>query len=183
MDADRLGSPPGEGLTVPILAHHGVTPTVHPTAYIAGGAWLIGDVGVGKESSVWFNAVLRGDINAIRLGERTNIQDAAVLHVTHELMVWIGDDVTVGHNAIVHGCRIERGALIGMGAVVLDNAKIGEGALVAAGSVVKEGFVVPDGMLAAGVPARIVRPLSDPERKALLDSAGRYVTYAGTYKQ
>lgn len=176
-----MGATQGQGITVGILPHHGVTPSIHQTAYIAEGAWVIGDVEVGKDSSVWFNAVLRGDINAIRLGERTNIQDAAVLHVTHDLVVWIGDDVTVGHQAIIHGCRIERGALIGMGAVVLDDARIGECALVAAGAVVKEGFVVPDGMLAAGVPAKIVRPLSDQEREALLDSAGRYVAYARSY--
>jgi len=156
---------------------------VHPTAFVAEGAWLIGDVEVGKDAGIWFNAVLRGDINAIRVGERTNIQDGAVLHVTKDYSVWIGEDVTVGHHAMIHGCRIERGALIGMSAVVLDNARVGPFALVAAGSVVRENFLVPEGTLVAGVPARIVRTLTDGERQQLLQSASNYVEYARSYSR
>ncbi len=163
---------------MPLLAHHGVTPRVHPTAYVAGGAWLIGDVELGEQASVWFNAVLRGDINAIHLGSRSNVQDGAVLHVTRELPVRIGDDVTIGHKAMIHGCRIGDGSLIGMNAVVLDDARIGPFALVAAGAVVRENFVVPEGKLVAGVPARIVRDLTDVERAQLLQSAKNYVGYA-----
>ena len=164
-----------------VLVHHGVRPAVHPTAFVAEGAWLIGDVEVGKDAGIWFNAVLRGDINAIRVGERTNIQDGAVLHVTKDFGVWIGDDVTVGHQAMIHGCRIDRGALIGMSAVVLDNARVGPFALVAAGSVVRENFVVPEKTLVAGVPAKIVRTLTDQEQQQLLQSASNYVEYARSF--
>ncbi len=164
-----------------ILVHHGIRPVIDPTAFVADGAWLIGDVELGARSSVWFNAVLRGDINRIRVGARTNVQDGAVLHVTSEYQVWVGDDVTIGHQAMIHGCRIENGALIGMSAVVLDNARIGECALVAAGSVVRENFTVPERTLVAGVPARVVRTLTDAERDALLQSAAHYVEYARSY--
>lgn len=164
-----------------ILRHHGVTPRVHPSVFVAAGACLIGEVEVGEDASIWFNAVLRGDINAIRVGKRSNIQDGSILHVTHTYPVEIGDEVTVGHQAMLHGCRIGDRALIGMNAVVLDNARIGSSALVAAGSVVKEHFVVPDGMLVAGVPARVIRALTDDEKKGLVDSAERYVQYALSY--
>ena len=147
-----------------------------------GGAWVIGDVEVGEDASVWFNAVLRGDINVIRVGNRTNVQDGAVVHVTRELPAIIGDDVTVGHKAMIHGCRIENACLVGMNAAVLDRAVVGPFAVVAAGSVVKEGFVVPEGMLVAGVPARIVRPLTDEERAFLLQSARNYIAYARSYR-
>lgn len=163
-----------------LILHHGVAPSVHPRAFLAPGAWLIGDVTVGEEASIWYNAVLRGDINAIRVGRRSNIQDGCVLHVTAKLPVEIADEVTVGHMAMVHGCRIGRGSLIGMNAVVLDNAEVCEGALVAAGALVKENFVVPAGMLAAGVPARIVRELTGEERRAIVQSAANYVAYAAS---
>lgn len=165
-----------------LVVHHGVAPAVHPGAFIAEGAWLIGDVTVGDESSIWYNAVLRGDINAIRVGRRSNIQDGCVLHVTRQLAVEIDDEVTVGHMAMLHGCRIGRGALIGMNAVVLDDASVGEGALVAAGAVVREGFVVPPGTLAAGVPARVVRALTVEEREAVGRTAANYVAYAASYR-
>ena len=148
---------------------------------MADGAWLIGEVEVGELASVWFNAVLRGDINAIRVGNRSNVQDGAVLHVTKERAVHIGDDVTIGHKAMLHGCRIEAGCLVGMNAVVLDNARVGPFALVAAGSVVRENFVVPEGKLVAGVPARIVRDLTDEERAQILQSAMNYVGYARSF--
>ena len=140
---------------------------MHPTAFVADGAWLIGDVVLGEEASIWYNAVLRGDINAIRVGRRSNVQDGCVLHVTARLPVEIGEEVTVGHMAMIHGCRIGRGSLIGMNAV-------------AAGAVVKEDFVVPAGTLAAGVPARVVRELTGEERKAILQSAANYVAYAAS---
>jgi carbonic anhydrase/acetyltransferase-like protein (isoleucine patch superfamily) len=165
---------------VGLVVHHGVTPSVHPGAFIAPGAWLVGEVGVGEEASIWYNAVLRGDINAIRVGRRSNIQDGCVLHVTAKLPVEIADEVTVGHMAMIHGCRIGRCSLIGMNAVVLDNAEVGEGALVAAGAVVRENFLVPPGTLAAGVPARIVRELTGEERRAIVQSAANYVAYAAS---
>ncbi len=164
-----------------ILVHHGVQPVIHPSAFVAEGACLIGDVRLGKDVSVWFNAVLRGDINSIRVGDRTNIQDGAVLHVTHDLPVIIGPDVTVGHHAVVHACTLEECSLIGMNAVVLDNARVGPYAIVAAGAVVRENFVVPEGVLVAGVPARIVRALTGEERTQLKASASDYVRYARSY--
>jgi carbonic anhydrase/acetyltransferase-like protein (isoleucine patch superfamily) len=161
-----------------IIAHGGFSPRIHPSAFIAEGAHIIGNVEIAKDASIWFNSILRGDINSIYIGERSNIQDGSIFHVTSELPVYIGNDVTVGHGAIVHGCRVEDGSLIGMGAVVLDRAHIGKQALVAAGAVVREGFVVPDGMLAGGVPAKVLRALTEEEKKLLLESAAHYVTYA-----
>jgi carbonic anhydrase/acetyltransferase-like protein (isoleucine patch superfamily) len=161
-----------------IIAHGGFSPRIPPSAFIAEGAHIIGNVEIAKDASIWFNSVLRGDINSIYIGERSNIQDGSIFHVTSELPVYIGNDVTVGHGAIVHGCQVEEGSLIGMGAVVLDRAHIGKQALVAAGAVVREGFVVPDGMLAGGVPAKVLRALTEEEKKLLLESAAHYVTYA-----
>lgn len=178
-----MGAAAGTGLTpVGLIVHHGVRPAVHPSAWIADGAWLIGAVEVGEESSVWFNAVLRGDINAVRVGRRTNIQDGSVLHVTKEYPVVVGDEVTVGHMAMVHGCRIGARSLIGMNAVVLDNAEVGEQSLVAAGALVRENFRVPAGTLVAGVPARVVRDLTDEEKDGIVRSAANYVGYAASYR-
>src|SRR5512140_1102320 len=166
-----------------LLEHHGVRPQVASSAFVAEGASLIGDVTVGEEASIWFNAVLRGDINAIRIGDRSNVQDGVIIHVTHELPAIVGSSVTIGHQAVIHGCELLEGSLIGMGAVVLDRARVGPQALVAAGALVKEGFTIPEGMLAAGVPARLVRPLTAEERAALLASARRYVEYARSYQR
>ena len=183
MEADRLAATQVPGLSVALLEHHGVRPRLDPSVFLAHNAWVIGDVIVGRDSSIWFNTVLRGDINRISVGARSNIQDGAVLHVTHECGVVIGDDVTVGHQAMVHGCTVEGGSLIGMSAVVLDGAKVGPRALVAAGSVVREGFVVPAGSLVAGVPARVVRSLTEEEQQQLLASAEHYVGYARSYSR
>ncbi len=160
------------------VEYNGLLPTVDTSVFVADGVHLIGDVRLAKDANVWFNSVLRGDINCIEVGERTNIQDCSVLHVTHEFPVRIGSDVTVGHRAIIHGCTVGDSSLIGMGAVILDNAKIGSHALVAAGAVVLQNFIVPDGMLAAGVPAKIIRPLTDEEQLQIKESALHYVEYA-----
>ncbi len=142
---------------------------------------VIGDVRLGEDASVWFNAVLRGDINTITIGDRSNVQDGVVAHVTRRLPVLIGNDVTIGHLAMIHGCTLGDRCLIGMNAVILDGATIGPDAMVAAGSVVRENFVVPSGVLVAGVPARIARDLTPEERLALLRSAEHYVAYARSY--
>jgi carbonic anhydrase/acetyltransferase-like protein (isoleucine patch superfamily) len=134
-----------------------------------------------KRRASLFNAVLRGDLNRVRVGKRSDIQDGCVLHVTSEFPAIVGDDVTVGHKAMIHACTIEDGPLIGMNATVLDRARVGPGSLVAAGSVVKEGFRVPPGKLVAGVPARVVRDLSEEEKRLLLQSAQHYVQYAPTF--
>ncbi len=165
-----------------ILPHHGVHPVVHSTAFVAEGAWIIGEVTVDEQSSIWFNAVLRGDINLIRVGKRSNIQDGCLLHVTSALPVVVGDDVTVGHKATLHGCLIGNAVLVGMDAVVLDNVRVEPFSIVAAGSLVKENFVVPEGTLVAGVPARIVRDLREEEKEFLLQSAKNYIAYAQSYK-
>lgn len=126
----------------------------------------MGDVEVGRDSSVWYGSVLRGDTHWIRIGERTNLQDLSLVHVTvGDFPCEIGDEVTVGHRAVVHGCRVGSGALIGIGAIVLDGAEVGEGALVGAGALVTPGQVIPPGVLAVGVPARISRVLRSSERE------------------
>ena len=161
-----------------IITIHDHTPQIHPSAYIAPDTSVIGAVTVGEETSIWFHAVLRGDINSITVGKRTNVQDGSVLHVTSDLPVTVGDDVTIGHRAIIHACSIGNTCLIGMGAIVLDGAVVEPYSMVAAGSVVKERFRVPEGVLVAGVPARIVRDLTGEERAWIRDSALRYVQYA-----
>jgi carbonic anhydrase/acetyltransferase-like protein (isoleucine patch superfamily) len=167
-----------------IISYRGIEPRIHPTVFIAEGAQIIGDVEIGAESSVWFNTVIRGDVHYIRIGERTNIQDNCVLHVTHDTYpLVIGSDVTVGHGAILHAATIKDRCLIGMGAKVLDDATVGPYAFVAAGSLVLEHFEVPEGALVAGVPARIKRMLSDEERQQIVQSAQNYVGYVKTYRE
>lgn len=165
-----------------LLTFSDYRPSVHASVFVATNASVIGRVDIGKDSSIWYNVVARGDINFIRIGERTNLQDATVLHVTHELPVIIGDDVTVGHRAIIHGCTVGNGSLVGMGAILLDGVEVGPQALVAAGAVVREGFTIPDGTLAAGIPARVVRDLTAGERAHILASARHYVEYARQHR-
>ena len=168
-----------QGLGPIILSFSGHVPQIDSTAWIAPGAAVVGDVDVGSESSIWYGAVVRGDVHCIRIGRRTNIQDQATVHVTRDrFSTLIGDEVTVGHRAVVHGCTIHPGALIGIGAVVLDGAEVGEGALVAAGAVVTPGSKVPAGQLAVGVPAQVVRRLSDDERSLQIERTLGYVELA-----
>jgi carbonic anhydrase/acetyltransferase-like protein (isoleucine patch superfamily) len=167
-----------------VIAYRGKKPKLHETVFIAEGARIIGDVEIGKESSIWFNTVVRGDVHSIRIGERTNIQDNCVLHVTHETFaLQIGSDVTVGHGAVLHGCTIHDCCLVGMGAIVLDNAKVKTRSFVAVGALVPENFEVPEGMLVAGVPARVKRPLTGDEVRMLEQSAQNYLTYVKTYRE
>jgi carbonic anhydrase/acetyltransferase-like protein (isoleucine patch superfamily) len=167
-----------------IHSYRGVTPNVHSSVFVVASAQIIGDVVIGKDSSVWYNAVIRGDVNSIRIGERTNVQDCCVLHVRHkEFPLLIGSNVTLGHGAIVHACTIHDYCLIGMGAIILDNAIINSYTLVAAGAVVLSGMNVPEGVLVAGVPAKVVRPLTVQERRMLEESAANYVEYATTYRE
>ncbi len=166
-----------------IIPYRGIAPKIHPNVFVAEGAHIIGDVQIGKDSSVWFNAVIRGDVNFIRIGERTNIQDGCVLHVTHKTYpLLIGSNITVGHSAVVHAATIQDFCLIGMGAIILDNAQVGPYSLVAAGAVVVGNSIIPEGMLAAGVPAKVVRPLTEEERQFLITSAQNYVDYVATYR-
>ena len=149
----------------PILrTFRGVAPRLHSSVWVAPGAAVIGDVEIAVDSSVFYGAVLRGDVHHIRIGARTNIQDQATLHVTAgRFPTILGDEITIGHRAVVHGCRVGEGALIGIGAILLDGAEVGENALVAAGSVVRPGQRVPPEALVAGVPAREVRQLTEEE--------------------
>ncbi len=151
------------------------TPRVDDSAFIAAGAQVMGDVVIDERASVWYNAVLRADRTYIRIGARSNVQDNVSVHVDRSHPAVIGADVSIGHNAVVHGCVVEDGCLIGMGAVVLSGAIIGAGSLVAAGSVVLEGQIVPPGSLVAGIPAQVRRPLSEGEKKNLIRNAATYL--------
>jgi len=153
-------------------------PKLDPSVFVAPGAKIIGDVEIGEKSSVWFNCVVRGDVNFIKIGSMTNIQDLSMLHVTNgKYPLVIGNKVTVGHSVTLHGCTLQDLSLIGMGAVILDGALVEYNSMVAAGSVVKPGFIVPSGKLVAGVPAKVVRDLTEEEIKEFEISALRYVGY------
>lgn len=160
----------------------GSKPKVAAGVFVADGAKIVGDVTLGAQSSVWFNAVLRGDVAPIHIGEKTNIQDNAVVHGTwNKAAATIGNGVTIGHSAILHGCTIGDNCLIGMGAIVMDLAKIGSNCIVGAGSLVTEGSEFPDGSLILGRPAKAVRPLKTEELAFLPKSAANYITYTSWY--
>lgn len=162
--------------------YRGVLPRVHPSAFIDQSAQVIGDVEIGEESSIWMCAVLRGDVHAIRVGRRTNIQDGTIVHVmtgTHPTT--IGDHVTIGHGAIVHGCTIESQCLVGMGAILLDGAHIGSGSVVAAGTLIVENVRVPPKSLVMGSPGKVKRLLTRAEIEDIQAYADRYVAYRLDY--
>jgi carbonic anhydrase/acetyltransferase-like protein (isoleucine patch superfamily) len=168
---------------MPVYELKGVAPRLDRDVYIAEGARVIGDVHLGDEASVWFGAVLRGDYMPIRVGARTNIQDNAVVHITSGLAgATLGDDVTIGHAAIVHGCTIESRCLVGMGSIVLDGAVVGEGSFVAAGSLVTPGTIIPPHSFVVGRPAKVMRPVGDRERIAIREAASQYVQYAREFR-
>ena len=158
------------------------TPQIHESAFIADGARVIGDVILKAESSIWYNTVARADINQIVIGERSNIQDNSVIHLENDQGVLVGNDVTVGHNAIIHGCTIGDGALIGMGAIIMNGVSIGKGAVVGAGAVVKENMIVNDYELVVGVPARVVKTLSSSTYDDNVKWAKKYVQLANIHK-
>jgi gamma-carbonic anhydrase len=166
-----------------LIAYAGISPNVHESVFVARNAIIIGDVEIGELSSIWFNVVIRGDVHEIRIGRRTNIQDLTMCHVTynkHALI--IGNDVTVGHKAMLHGCTIEDAVLVGMQATILDGAVVRDHAMVAAGAVFREGFEVPQATLVAGVPARVIRELNENEIAKLDQSAQNYVDYVASYR-
>ena len=158
------------------------SPQIHETAYIAEGAQVIGDVILKADSSIWYNTVCRADINQIVIGERTNIQDNSVIHLENDQGVLVENDVTVGHNAIIHGCSIADGALIGMGAIIMNGAVIGKGAVIGAGAVVKEDMVIPDLSLVVGVPGKIVKTLSTETYDENVKWAAKYVKLANVHR-
>jgi len=161
--------------------HLRTPPQVHPSAYVAPGAIVVGDVTLAEESSVWYSAVLRGDINRIVIGPRSNIQDGAVVHLADDFGVYVGELVTVGHKAILHACTVGDEVLIGMGAIVLDGAEIGARSIVGAGSVVTGGKKIPPGSLVLGAPGKVVRQLSLEEQAGLKVWAEKYVALSRLY--
>lgn len=165
-----------------IRTFQGIKPTIAASAFIEDTAVVIGDVVIGEESSVWFHAVVRGDVHSIRIGRRTNIQDLSVLHVTHDTHPTVlGDDVTVGHHVVLHGCTIKDRVLIGMGALIMDGAVIGEDCVVGAGALVTERTIVPPKSLILGAPAKVKRPVTEAELAWIRESAQNYVKYARQY--
>jgi carbonic anhydrase/acetyltransferase-like protein (isoleucine patch superfamily) len=165
-----------------IRGYQGRLPQIPASCYVDLSAQLIGDVTLGERSSVWMNAVLRGDVNSIRVGSNSNVQDCAVLHgQRNRFPVLVGDWVTIGHNATVHGCVVEDEVLIGIGATVLNGCRIGAGSIIAAGAVVPEGTEVPPRTLWAGVPARLRRSLFDQDRSLILEYAQNYLDYTEIY--
>ncbi len=165
------------------IPYNGILPAIGATAYIAEGVKLIGDVTIGEEASVWFNAVLRGDLAPVVIGRGSNIQDGSIGHVNEKQPLLVGEDVSVGHNAIIHGCRIGRGTLIGMGAIVLNGADIGEYALVGAGSLVTENKTIPPYTLAMGSPARVVRELTQADLDRMRRTSEGYILRGKEYRQ
>ena len=165
-----------------IRTFQGIKPTIPPSCFIEDTAVVIGDVVMGEDCSVWFNAVIRGDVNYIRIGDRTNVQDLCMLHVTsdtHPLI--IGHEVTIGHSVILHGCTITDRVLVGMGAIIMDGAVIGEDSVVGAGALVVEGTVVPPKSVILGSPAQVRRAVNDKELAWIKKSAANYVRYARLY--
>ena len=165
-----------------IRAFQGVLPVIPRSAYVEDTAVVIGDVVMGEDCSVWFHAVVRGDVNSIRIGDRTNVQDLCMLHVTHDTHpLVIGSDVTIGHHVVLHGCTIKNRVLIGMGAIIMDGAVIGEDCIVGAGALVTENTIVPPRSLILGSPAKVKRPASQQELAWIKESAQNYVKYAQQY--
>ena len=165
-----------------IKPYRGMTPTIADTAFIEDTAVIVGDVVIESESSVWFHSVVRGDVNYIRIGRRTNVQDLSLLHVTHDTYpLIIGDDVTVGHHVVLHGCTIHNRVLVGMGAVLMDGVVVEDDCLIGAGALVTEHTKIPPGSLVIGSPARVKRSLRETELAWLQESVHNYVQYARHY--
>lgn len=156
---------------------------IDPSAFIAQGAVIRGNVTVGEKASVWFGAVIRGDVEPVTIGARSNVQDLAVIHCDPGYPCEIGEDVTIGHAAVVHGAIVESGALIGIRAVILNGARIGSGSIVGAGAVVTERAEIPPGSLVVGVPGKVIRPTSDQQREQILANAAHYVTSGKKYRE
>ena len=167
-----------------ILPVNGIFPEFGENCFVAPNATVVGDVVMGNDCSVWFNAVVRGDVNSIRIGNKVNIQDGAVVHCTYQkTKVHLGNNVSVGHNAIVHGCTVHDNVLIGMGAIVMDNCEIGSNTIIAAGAVVTEGTIVPPGCIFAGVPAKKIKDISQELINGEIDRiANNYLMYSGWFK-
>ena len=161
-----------------------IHPHIHPSAFVESSARIVGDVTLGPEVSIWYYAVLRGDVGSIKIGARSNIQDQAVCHCTRgKYALTLGEDVSVGHQAILHGCTIGDRVLVGMGAIVMDGAEIGNDCLIGAGTLISPGTIIPPGSLVIGSPGRVKRPLRDDELAYLKKSSANYVGYASAYRE
>ena len=174
-----------------IIPHHGKWPSIHETVFVAPSADVIGEVEVGEQSSLWFQVVVRGDVNSIRIGKRTNIQDHSMLHVTRPKQkdeggagapLVIGDEVTVGHRVTLHGCAIGNRVLVGMGAILMDHVSVGDDCIIGAGALLTQGMVVPQGSLVVGAPAKVIRALRQEELAFLPRSAANYVRDSEEYR-
>ena len=166
-----------------IFEHDGIAPQIDPSVFLAPGACVIGDVQIGEQSSLWFNVLVRGDVNYIRIGRRTNIQDGTVIHVTRETHpTIIGDDVSVGHSVTLHGCNVQDRCLIGIGAILLDGVEVGESSMVAAGSLLTPGTKIPPRSLVMGSPARVKKQLTEAECADFQSIAERYIHYQDDYR-
>jgi len=165
-----------------IRPYRGQRPVIHPSAFVDDSAQVIGDVVIGAESSVWMQVVIRGDVNYIRIGDRSNVQDGTIVHVQHDTHpTLIGNDVTIGHGAIVHGCTIADRVLVGMGAIILNGATIGEDCIIAAGTLLTEGTVIPPRSMVMGSPGKVRRALTDRDLEMIREFAGNYVRYRLDY--
>ena len=167
-----------------IKSVNGIQPLFGKNCFLADNATILGDVIMGDECTIWYNAVIRGDVNSIRIGNKVNIQDGAVIHCTYgQTKTIIGDGCSIGHNAIVHGCTLEEHVLVGMGAIIMDHAIVQKNSIVAAGAVVLENSFVESGYVYAGVPAKKIKPISDEQKKLLDELPDRYVMYASWHKE
>jgi len=167
----------------PISTHLGNLPNIHTTTFVAPGAVIVGDVTIGEKSSVWYQCVLRADIQRIVIGAGSNIQDGTVIHLASDIGTIVGDHVSVGHRAMLHACEVKDECLIGMGAIIMDGAVVGARSLVAAGSLVPKGMQIPQGSLVMGSPARVVRALSDEEQTDLRKLAEKYIRVSAEHRQ
>lgn len=165
-----------------VLPYRGVRPEIHPSAFVAPGASVMGDVVIGEDSNIWFGCVLRGDVDMIRIGKRSNIQDGTVVHLSHDAPTIVGDDVTVGHGAILHGCTLEDRSFVGMGSTLLDRSVVESGGMLGAGSLLTQGKRVPSGELWGGSPARFLRKLRPEEIENFVPHAWHYVELSREYK-
>jgi carbonic anhydrase/acetyltransferase-like protein (isoleucine patch superfamily) len=166
-----------------IYSFNGKTPEIDPSVYIADFVTISGDVTIGPESTIWFNTIIRGDVNKTVIGNKVNIQDLCCLHQSPAFPLVLEDEVTIGHQVTLHSCTIKQGALIGMGSIVLDGAVIGEGAFIGAGSLVPPGKVIPPGVLALGRPAKVVRDLNEEDRKDMERIVREYAEKGKIYKE
>jgi gamma-carbonic anhydrase len=167
-----------------ILPVRGMQPLFGENCWLAPNATVVGEVTMGNDCTVWFNAVVRGDVHSISIGDRCNIQDGAVIHCTYQkAKTVIGNYVSIAHNAIVHGCTIEDKVLVGMGAVIMDGAIVGTGSIIAAGAIVTQNTIVPPGSIYAGNPAKLLKPVSPDAAEVFMRTANNYVMYAGWFKE